>query len=376
MLAHSPPLPLTVDYRSEDDITAGDEEGLSLALEQRRRVRHLRLVLPVQNLQKLVIAVDEGFPILEYLIMGPPPKDEDKTTLMLPETLQAPRLRHIMLGGFAFPILHPTAAGLVTLYLIIDHQSAYFQPNVLLHWISFMPRLESLAILFTFPVPNCDVTNSPITTNMTLSNLRLFRFQGVSAYLEAVVCRITAPRLEDLEIRLFKQLTFSFPHLAQFMNTIENLRFDNAMVMFKNEEIYVGMFSREDDTYPIVVTVDCWHLDWQVSSAVQISNGLSQVFSAVKHLTLVHELHSHSSEEHNDVDWIEWRDLLRSFSNVKTLRVEDGLVEQLSRCLRLEDGKLPLKLLPKLQELTYWNPQIPVMHSPHSSVPARTQATL
>ena len=203
MLAHSPPLPLTVDYRSKDGITAEDEEGILLALEQRHRVRHLRLVFPVQNLQRLVIAIDEEFPILEYLIVDPRTKDD--TVLVLPETLQAPNLHHLVLRGFACPIrsrLHPSAAGLVTLYLAINHSSAYFQPNVLLQWISFMPQLENLAIGFTFPVPNRDVERqlmrTPITTtHITLPNLRLFGFQGVSAYLEAVVvCRITAPRLE------------------------------------------------------------------------------------------------------------------------------------------------------------------------------------
>jgi hypothetical protein len=49
MLAHSPPLPLTVDYGSKDGITAEDEEGILLALEQRHRVRHLSLVLPAQT---------------------------------------------------------------------------------------------------------------------------------------------------------------------------------------------------------------------------------------------------------------------------------------------------------------------------------------
>jgi hypothetical protein len=76
------------------------------------------------------------------------------------------------------------------------------------------------------------------------------------------------------------------------------------------------------------------------------------VFSAVEHLTLEHEVHSQSSEEHNDVDRIVWRNLLRSFSNVKTLGVEDGLVVEISRCLGLEDGELSLELLPELQELT------------------------
>jgi hypothetical protein len=138
------------------------------------------------------------------------------------------------------------------------------------------------------------------------------------------------------------------------MNTTGNLRLDNAEIMFKDKETYVLMSFRGANTYAFGVTVDCWHLDWQVSSVAQISNALSQVFSAVEHLTLEHEVHSQSSEGHNVVDRIEWRNLLRSFSNVKILRVEDGLAEELSHCLRLEDGELPLELLPELQELTYF----------------------
>ena len=284
----------------------------------------------------------------------------DNTALMLSETLQAPNLHHLTLGGFACPIrsrLHPTATGLVTLCLITHHQFAYFQPNVLLEWISFMPQLENLAILFNFPVPNRDVErqiiHTPITTHITLPNLRLFWFRGVSAYLEAVVCRITTPRLDNLEIRLFEQLTFSIPRFTQFMNTTENLRFDKAVIAFKDKEINMDLFFRDANMFVLVVEVYCGHLDWQVSSVAQISNALSQAFSTVEHLILGHEVHSQSSEEHNNVDRIEWRNLLRSFSNVKTLRVEDGLVEELSNCLQLEDGELPLELLPELQELTY-----------------------
>ena len=77
--------------------------------------------------------------------------------------------------------------------------------------------------------------------------------------------------------------------------------------------------------------------------------------SVVERLTLKHKVHCHSSDElHNDVDRIQWRTLLRSFGYVKTLRVKDWVVEELSRCLQLEDGELPLELLPELQELTYF----------------------
>jgi len=248
--------------------------------------------------------------------------------------------------------------GLVTLYLVIFHTSAYFQPNILLQWISFMPQLETLAILFEFPVPNRDVerqlTHTPITTPITLPNLRHFRFQGVSAYLEAIVCRIVViPRLKTLHFDFFKQLTFSIPRLVQFMNTTEYSRFNSAVIYFTGKRIIVAMYLNRAETYVFGVSVRGWHLDWQVSSMAQILNPLSQVFSPVEHLIFRHKVHSQSSEEHNEVDRIEWRKLLRSFNNVKTLRVEDRLIEGLSCCLRLEDGELPLELLPELQRLTY-----------------------
>ncbi|SRR6266403_751990 len=358
MLAHSPPLPLTVDYSGKGGIAAGDEEGLMLVLEQHRnRVRHLRLCFPVRNLQKFVMAIDGEFPILEYLIVGPPMVGS--TPLMLRETLQAPHLKHLMLTGFTHPIgprLHPTAVGLVTLDLLIHQPSAYFQPNILLQWISFMPQLEILVIAFRFPVPDRDVelqfTHIPITTPITLPNLRWFWFQGVSAYLEAIVCRIATPRLERLHIQFFEQLTFSVPCLVQFMNTTKILRFDRAVLDFSDMGVY-ALFLRETGAFVFTMIVHCRHLNQQVSSVAQISSALGQVLSAVEHLDLEHKTHTRSSEEHNDIDRIEWRKLLRALNNVKTLHVEDGLVEELSRCLQLEDGELPLDLLPELQELTY-----------------------
>jgi hypothetical protein len=44
----------------------------------------------------------------------------------------------------------------------------------------------------------------------------------------------------------------------------------------------------------------------------QIFNALSLIFSTVEHLTLAHEVHSQSSEGHDEIDRAEWRKLLRS----------------------------------------------------------------
>ena len=359
MLAHSPPLPLVIDYQGTD-ITTEDEEAIILALEQLDRVRRIRFNLPILKLQKLTMAIDGEYSVLEYLILWVPRKDKNRV-LTLPETLQMPRLRHLTINcsiPIRFQIL-TTTVGLVALHLALYHKSTYFQPAVLLQSISLMPQLEMLLVNFHMAITDRDVERqlmrTPITTHATLPSLRVFTFQTASSYSEAVLSRIIAPRLEDFQICYPRRLTFSVPQLLQFMRRTEKFRFERVGVHFESERVYVYVNPREtnmqEDAFS--VNVDCRHLDQQASSVAHIFDGLSQLLSAVEHLSFVHKVHSRSSEEHNRVDRAEWRKLLRSFSNVKTLRVRRGLVDELSRCLRLEDGEPSLQVLPELQELTY-----------------------
>ena len=132
MLAHSPPFPLVIDY-DDAHITTEDEEAIILALEQRNRVRRIRLNLPVLQLHKLIVAIDGEYPILEYLILVDSPEDK-RTVLILPKTLQTPHLRHLAIScsiPMRFQLL-TTSIGLVTLNLGLYHPSTYFQPTVLL----------------------------------------------------------------------------------------------------------------------------------------------------------------------------------------------------------------------------------------------------
>jgi hypothetical protein len=362
MLAHSPPLPLVIGYfRKSRNPTTEDEEGIILALKHRDRVRRVRIYDASTILQKLIVAMDEEYPILEYLYVARSDKD-NSTILRFPETLQAPHLRNLSLEGFALPVASPllmTAIGLVTLHLAMIHPSTYFHPNTLIQWISLMPHLETLKIYFKSSIPSRDVerqlTHAPSIAPITLPNLHYINFRGVSSYLEALVHRITTPRLEDLQIGFYNQLLFSVPRLLQFIDAAENLRFGNTVLIFSDKTFDAGFFPHGGiKECPLGISVLCWHLDWQVSSATQISNSLSQMLSAVEYLVLQHEVHSQSSEEHNEVDRTEWRNLLRPYTNVKTLRIEKELVKDLSRCLQLEDGELPLELLPELQELIYF----------------------
>ena len=269
------------------------------------RARRIRLVMPVTRLQKLIVAMDDEYPILEYLIIGHVVENKS-SILMLPETLQAPHLRHLALFGFfALPIgsrLLTTVVDLVTLYLIMVRPSTYFHPNTLLQWLSFMPLLENLIIDFFIAVPNREVerqfAHAPIMTavvQLVLPNLHRFAFQGVCTYMEAIIYRITAPRLEKLQIHISNQLTLSVPRLLQFVSTTENFRFKNAKFVFADTEVAVEVPPHEEaETHALSINVNCCHLDWhwQVSSAAQIYNSLSPMLSAVEHLTLGHSVHN------------------------------------------------------------------------------------
>ena len=88
--------------------------------------------------------------------------------------------------------------------------------------------------------------------------------------------------------------------------------------------------SRGPERYGFSIHIGSSALDWQVSSIAQISNALGQAFYTVEHLIFAHDvLHDESSEERSNVDHTDWQKLLRSFSDVKTLRSDDGLIEGL-----------------------------------------------
>jgi hypothetical protein len=68
MLAHSPPLPLIIDRVDKNHcVNAADEERIILALRHRDRVRRIRLLMPIANMQKLIVfrrgISDVGIPV-------------------------------------------------------------------------------------------------------------------------------------------------------------------------------------------------------------------------------------------------------------------------------------------------------------------------
>jgi hypothetical protein len=357
MLAHSPPLPLTIFYNGKRTMTAEDEQGVLLALSHHDRVHRIALKMPAPSLEKVIPAMDGPFPTLECMYIAS--LTEEETSLTLPVTFQAPHLRRLRLWYTALQVRSPllTSNGsLVELWLAGIPRSAYFPPSYLLTRLSLMPELEALAIGFHSPLPNCDVVgqllDTPILPHVTLPNLRLFAFRGVSAYLEGLLARISTPVLSVLNVTFFSQLTFTVPRLFQSIQTSENLRFNTVRLAFSGNLVHLTADPhRTQWERPLDLQIMCRHFDWQVASATQILATLSPVLSVVEVLTLSYEVHSQSSEWHNQVDPTQWRELLRPFTNVKVLHLQIELVEGLSHSLYSEDEEMTLEILPNLEEL-------------------------
>jgi hypothetical protein len=303
--------------------------------------------------------MDEQFPALERMrIKSPFARDNPMTRpLILPSTFQAPLLRHFMLRDIVLPTGSPllmTTVGLVTLILDNIPSSDPFTPSHLLTRLSLMPHLEKLKVQIGFtPIPYSRTVEPRPSTHITLPNLRTLILDARNHYLDDLLAWITAPLLSNFAIELYGQpeLTFSVQHVLQFfMRTSQNfdlsaieLNFNNyGCVWITDLRIASLLFMR----------IHCSPLDRQVSSAVEILSTLEPVLSVVETLELGHmRYHRGSPEWHNEVDRIQWRELLRLFSNVKKLRVHNEFVKEIARSLHSDDEEMPLDILSNLKDL-------------------------
>jgi hypothetical protein len=355
MLTHSPPLPLTIYYPDKyRKMTKKDEKCILLALQHRDRVRHIMLAFRTSSWQKVITAMDEQFPTLERMRIEVP--IHGSARLVLPSTFQAPLLRSFTLANVILPIgstLLMTTVGLVTL-ILDDIPSVYFAPSHLLTRLSLMPHLEKLVVRFYTPTPRVEpqLSSTSVMTHITLPNLRIFIFRGVSPYLDALLAWIAAPLLNNFDISISKQPPFVVPHLLRFMRTTQN--FDLSAIEL-NFSIYGFLLIKDLRSHSLFcMRINSGPLDLQVSSAVEILTTLEPVLSVVETLVLNHlEFYNEPSGWHKDVDRTLWRDLLRLFSNVNLLHVHHVLVREITRSLHPDNEEMPLDILPNLKDFQY-----------------------
>ena len=356
MLTHSPPLPIIIDHHYVAlNITAAaeDKEGILLALKHRDRVRRIRLRAFVSSLERLVVAIEGGFPTLEYLYIEPIGTPDSNWSL--PSTFRAPRLRHLMLFHFDFPTGSTLPAELVTLSLQFINQSANFGANELLQKLSLMPQLETLGISFYPPLSDQDVEGhllqTPSSVHVTLPNLRWFMFGGPLAYIKSVRHHITMPFLKVAEIITPNNpdLDDSTYFVLQFVCKTENPRFRDVRCTFLDRCVIITMYPHDGTGIPTLRMREwCENPVIGLLSIVQRFRAMGPVFSEVVLLTLEDQ----TSFEWNKVSNIHtyWHSLLGLFNKVRTLHIAGGdLIEGLSCSLLPENWENPINVLPDLR---------------------------
>jgi hypothetical protein len=358
-LNHLPSLPLFIDYQGTSaTISRQDVLAIPHALRLTDRVRRVDLHLPPLILHNILLHVGEPFSVLVHLSLSSASSTGDPS-LVLPKTCLAPNLRHLTLVGIDLPKrlrLLSSTASLVTLVLTNIRASGYFRPRLLVARLESLPQLEELSVGFSIPIPRPSAEKELLGkwgTRVMLPNLKRFRFQGVSAYLERFVAQIRAPLLE-LDITLFNQLAFALPHLLQFTNRTEGFKFPIVEVKFAHDKVSVIMGHHDARQHDgrFALHVICRPFDWQIDCAAQICGALMPALFGVEKLILDFYAQMMPTEWQNgEIDGITWHELLRPFTEVNELHACAALLEELSRALQVNDVGSDPGLLPGLQEI-------------------------
>ena len=352
-LGHLPPMPLVIEY---SDRTTGTmaQNNIHFGLQQHGRVRRIVIRAPSSILRTWLEPMNNLFPRLTDLSLLS--TDIGKMDLMLPETLQAPDLRRLVVYGISLPKGLPILSSTTTLStLSLTHigASCYFPPGQLVTQLQDLPRLEELSIGFAVPIPlpssERELLPPPIPP-VTLPSLRRLKFQGVDAYLDNLVAQIITPLLVRLGLTFFFDLAFALVNLTEFIRRTDGFRCLVVRVNFNTDGSSIDV-GHDEDVREIGLRIKCEPLDWQIDSATQVCNAIGDVMSTVEELTLDLKVYGMLSEWENTLENTAWHELLLPFVGVKKLRIVSSLTLELSNALESVDGELVLELLPALQEL-------------------------
>ena len=340
-------------------------DNIIAALEHPHRVSVLSLVgLTGPMLVRMITVMQEPFLALEELFLYAPYNSNDIP--VLPSEFlgrSAPCLRMIELQAIPFPglpVLLLSTSNLLTLHLTDVPQTGYIPPKAMVAALATLTRLETLYIGFRSPASRPDQIRLPPITKTAFPVLQNFDFTGAREYLEDFVARIDTPRLLWIWTHYFNQLVdFEIPQLWQFIDRSEDLNQPRCcLVYFRSDYVSfsaglttgLSMDKLEPGEYfsrKIEVQIRCKGIDWQVSHIAQALNQIStaSVLSNILHFAIDSDSINRGPEDMDDIEWLQ---LLRQFSSAQTLFVSRELAGHVSRSLENTAATIAAEVLPAL----------------------------
>ena len=365
----SGPWPILLDFnftRIFDNVTGSAIWRMRAALEHHPdRVRKISFEGSGANLYKFFKAANRPFPMLEGLELYF--ADGYKTNLpgqKLPDTflrgpdlsdlpLQSLRLDRATLASISRFL--SSATYLTVLVLNIDTVFGSSPEKSLPECLRGMTCLRRLVLTIS---PNPEPLQSPSQPStpkaVPLSELTSFRFRGPSVFLDALVARILAPFLWDVDIWFIDKILPSISpivHLPRFIDEIQEHYYAAHLDFQYLEFLGLSLSSAQSDSKCIgghqpIFTLKCDGCHPTVS-ITHLTGALST------RLTIVEELRVSLPEDDvcNDNDL--WRWLYRQFLSVKVLRTEDADGAcRVARTLCQGHGEpVDFTILPALEEI-------------------------
>ena len=354
LLARSPPLPLIVYWGSSGTFDTDDSlENILCALKHPDRVRRITLRMCVRSLHKIFSSVKGPFPILETLQLF---CSFDSGPCINPSRFEAPKLRHLQLSNLT--ILSPSTQSQLLFknasYAASRRSIVTFSlgeitttPAALSAGLASMPCLKVLKIGVAFSIRTARTNrmerhlltgDKPEPASLNFGELEEFEYKGTSDYLEAIAARITAPFLKKLSVEIFNAVYLpnftTFKHLSQRISKIVDLSFQFARVRFK-EGFSIAMDHNELSTgrgaFELIFKHRVYYPDLNIGLVANICRVLAPKPSTVQSLLLDGGVRTNWDPSQ---DREGWRELLRVFKNIKTLRVTGRFVELLNEALK------------------------------------------
>ena len=359
-----PPLPLIIRVRAEPSRV----EDIIAALEYNERVCQIDLIdLTSPQLENVTgsAAMQKSFPELTFLQLSNiniSMWEYDEPEIILPDSFlggTAPRLRSLYLIYVPFPGLPKlllSATHLVHLDLVGIPPSGYILPEAMATCLSMLNSLESLHLRFLSPRPRPALGSRPppLSPRSILPCLTKIRFKGVSEYLEEILARIDAPRVNEMRITFFNQIIFNTPQLFRFISRRSSWSTqgqpERGHIEFSSEAVTVKFLSQPSDCGVLSVGIICTASEWQLPSLEQVCTSSLPPASTLEDL-YIFEYRGTPPRWQDDIESTLWLDLLRSFAAVKNLYLSEEYVPHIAHALQELVGGRTAEILPNLENI-------------------------
>ena len=349
-----PPFPLVI--RESDGRKAGHYlDNIIAVLKRSDRVCQIDLSnLDLSSTKNVLAAMQQTFAELTDLRLGGMPT-------AVPDSFlggSAPRLRKLWLGRImspfpALPKLLLSATHLVELQLCDIHYSKSFSLEAMVTALSTLTSLRFLSLkarfIFSEFHPHRESRHPPPTRSL-LPVLNTLRYVGVGKYFDDFVVHIDAPRLNNLDIILFKQNALDTPQFIQFTNCIPMLEaLKKAHVAFQVDGAGVKL-SSQSSYGELKVKIPGRTLNEQLSSLQQVFTSCLPPLSMTEDLYVYENIYPRPVWP-DDIEDTLWLELLHPFPAVKNLYLSKEIASCIAPALQELVGDTRTEVLPILQNI-------------------------